>query len=76
MLRKTQRRIARQEKVVEEMWGGPTLVREQRAVSKVSIGHHGPGIRKVLLILMRVTSAAMTTSVMVVVMSARVVAAV
>ena len=47
MSQKTQRRIARQKKV-EVVWAGPAVVREQRAVSRVPIGHRGARMRKVL----------------------------
>ena len=47
MSQKTQRRIAKQRKV-GVVWAGPAVVREQRVVSRVPIGHRGARMRKVL----------------------------
>jgi len=47
MSQKAQRRVARQKKV-EVVWTGPAVVREQRAVSRVPIGHRGATMRKAL----------------------------
>jgi hypothetical protein len=47
MSQKAQRRIAQQKKV-EVVWAGPAVVREQRAVSRVPIGHRGATMRKAL----------------------------
>ena len=40
MSQKAQKRISNQKRV-EVVWAGPAVVREQRAVSRVSIGHRG-----------------------------------
>ena len=47
MSQKARRRIAGQKKV-EVVWAGPAVVHEQCAVSRVSIGHRGARMRKVL----------------------------
>ena len=47
MSQKAQRRIAQQKKV-EVVWAGPAVVREQSAVSRVSVGHRGATARKAL----------------------------
>ena len=47
MSQKAQRRVARQKKV-EVVWAGPAVVRGQRAVSRVPIGHRGATTRKAL----------------------------
>ena len=47
MSQKAQRRMAKQKKV-EVVWAGPAVVREQRAVSRVPIGHRGATVRKAL----------------------------
>ena len=44
---KTQKRMTRQKRV-EVVWAGPAVVREQRAISRVSIGHRGAAMRKAL----------------------------
>jgi hypothetical protein len=47
MSQKAQRRIAQQKKA-EVVWAGPAAVREQSAVSMVSVGHRGATARKAL----------------------------
>ena len=47
MSQKAQKRISNQKRV-EVVWAGPAVVREQRAVSRVSIGHRGAAMRKAL----------------------------
>ena len=47
MSQKAQKRIANQKRV-EVVWAGPAVVRGQRAVSRVVVGHRGAMMRKVL----------------------------
>jgi hypothetical protein len=47
MSQKAQKRRSKQKRV-EVVWAGPAVVREQRAVSRVSIGHRGAAMRKAL----------------------------
>ena len=47
MSQKAQKRITNQKRV-EVVWAGPAVVREQRVVSRVVIGHRGATMRIVL----------------------------
>ena len=47
MSQKAQRRMAKQKRM-EVVWAGPVVVREQRAVSRVPIGHRGATMQKAL----------------------------
>ena len=47
MSQKAQKRISKQKRV-EVVWAGPAVVHEQRAASRISIGHRGATVRKSL----------------------------
>ena len=47
MSQKAQKRISKQKRV-EVVWAGPAVVHEQRAASRVSIGHRGATVRESL----------------------------